>query len=210
MVGVWLPPIQLGRDAPSDAALAAFASRAALRARPCALPVGLSTAASDLLPRRFWVIQRSAKAIGRGGRAYKRAKQALDGFECMDLGWLTSRVDDDDRILAICSRQLGIVHLMNANVILRREILPRTSSVTFRTTTQHVLAGEERLAVTWDEASDEVRFEVLSFSRPRHALSWLTFPYVLYQQRRFARDATARMAWSIAYDPTKTSRAMVN
>ena len=39
--------------------------------------------------------------------------------------------------------------------------------------------------------SDDVLFEVLSFSRPRHLFSWAAYPYVIAQQRRFARDATA-------------------
>ena len=66
------------------------------------------------------------------------------------------------------------------------------------TTRRHVLCGEERLTVRWDAASDEVRFEVVSFSRPRHLFSVVAYPYVVGQQRRFARDATARMAAACA------------
>ena len=56
-----------------------------------------------------------------------------------------------------------------------------------------MLCGEERLTVRWDVASDDVLFEVLSFSRPRHLFSWAAYPYVIAQQKRFAKDATAVM-----------------
>ena len=203
----WIPPIHLGRDAPGTAALAQFAGNAATAARPCTFPSpSFSTADPSLLPRHGWMINESRQRIGRGHAAYARAARALEALECCQLNWLTAHMQDG--VLAICSRQLGGVWVMNANLILRRESQRHCSSVTFRTTTRHLLAGEERLAVTWDETTDDVHFEVLSFSRPRHALSWLSYPYVLYQQRRFARDATTKMAWSIAYDSISTGRAL--
>ena len=65
-----------------------------------------------------------------------------------------------------------------------------TCSIQWGCTTSHVLAGEERLRVSWDRRSGDVTFSILSYSRPRHLLSVLTYPVVLLQQRRFARDAT--------------------
>ena len=52
-----------------------------------------------------------------------------------------------------------------------------------------MLPGEERLELRWDEQTDEVVFRLLSFSRPRHIFSAVAYPYVLLQQKRFARDA---------------------
>ena len=70
-----------------------------------------------------------------------------------------------------------------------RTSTPSRSSVTWGTTTRHILAGEETVAVSWDQGTGEVLFSIVSFSRPRHMLSLLSYPYVRAQQRRFARDA---------------------
>ena len=86
---------------------------------------------------------------------------------------------------------------MNANRIIANERMPQQRSITWATTRRHVLCGEERLTVSYDDASDDVHFEVLSFSRPRHLFSWAAYPYVVAQQKRFARDATARMAGAV-------------
>ena len=153
--------------------------------------LAFSTASASSLPPRGWVINRSRRHVGRGREAYRRASRALHELECLELPWLTAHVRDP--VMVICSRQFGCLWLMNANRVLCRERCADCCSITFRTTTRHVLAGEERLSVTCDDETKDVHFEILSFSRPRHVLSWLTYPYVLHQQRRFARDASAKM-----------------
>ena len=77
--------------------------------------------------------------------------------------------------------------------IANRVLHAEPGAITFGTTQRHVLAGEERIEVRHDDATGDVEFEVRSFSRPRHLFSWLTYPYVVGQQKRFARDATALM-----------------
>ena len=144
-----------------------------------------------------WRVNRHEAVIGAGAREYERAADALRELRMMQLPWLRA-VQTNDAILAICSRQLGCCWLLNANRLLRsatneRSRSGRRTSVHWATTRSHVLAGEEEVAVRWDRATDDVTFSVLSFSRPRHALSVLTYPYVLLQQRRFARDATDAM-----------------
>ncbi len=51
----------------------------------------------------------------------------------------------------------------------------------------HVEAGEERFLVTWDEATDEVCYEIFCYSRGQHILAKIGYPFVLYQQWRFRR-----------------------
>ena len=65
----------------------------------------------------------------------------------------------------------------------------REATLRWATSRRHVLVGEERIAVRWDARTDAVTFSVLSFSRPRHLVSAVSYPLVLLQQRRFARDA---------------------
>ena len=92
-------------------------------------------------------------------------------------------------VLAICSRQFGCAWLLNANRLLERSSGRREATLRWATSRRHVLVGEERIAVRWDARTDAVTFSVLSFSRPRHLISAVSYPLVLLQQRRFARDA---------------------
>ena len=174
---------------PSADDLAAFA-RGATAAPSCTLPGSIG---DDSMPEGGWYINRHQRPIGRGRDAYRRATAALASLDCLELGWLTHRCYAD--CLAICSRQLGVFWVFNANrIYARHERGARACSVSWITPRRHVLAGEERLSVTWDGGDDgEVRFEVLSFSRPRHIISWATYPLVRAQQARFARDATRLM-----------------
>ena len=140
----------------------------------------------------YWFVNQKEECIGKGRDAFERASNALADLECMELRWLMHRTEGDT--LAVCSRQFFFVWLMYANKLLDKQFTaPRQRSISWGTTRRHVLCGEERLTVRWDDASDEVLFEVKSFSRPRHLFSWATYPYVILQQKRFARDATAAM-----------------
>jgi uncharacterized protein (UPF0548 family) len=183
--GLWWPPISFRACPPPADVLSGFAQRASQQAALCPLPGTI-----DNVPPR-WFVNRSERCIGRGRAAFTRAAAELTSLNCLELGWLTHRVKDD--VLAICSRQFGFVWMMNANRILDRRSTSALHSVTWRTTRRHVLAGEERLSVRWDTASDDVLFEVRSFSRPRHLFAWAAYPYVIAQQKRFARDASIVM-----------------
>ena len=191
-----LPPIHIASRPPSDDAIVKIASHAR-GARLTSYP-GSTRDGDASLPRGWWSVNRKRTAVGHGGETFTRAAAALDRVEhCFDHGWLTARVLDgggDGSLLVVCARQLFFVWCTNINRLLRDVSQPRVRSVAWATTVRHVLAGEERIEVRWDEATDEVTFEVLSFSRPRHWLAWVTYPLVVLQQRRFAHDATAAVA----------------
>ena len=52
-------------------------------------------------------------------------------------------------------------------------------------------SGEERFPVEWDNEDDGVWYDILAFSRPRHFLARLGYPYARKLQKRFARDSSA-------------------
>ena len=186
---LWMPPLRIGTAPPSDADLAGLALKAALA--PKVAYEGSTKEGVESLPsQRWWYVNRRVTVVGHGRLAFDRAAATLDHVEgCFQHDWL--RCYRGPTALVVCSRQLGCIWLTNVNKILRDVSDPRARSLAWGTTTQHVLLGEERLQVLWDEATDEVSFEILSFSRPRHALAWMGYPIVLLQQRRFAHDATA-------------------
>ena len=185
----WFPPIRLRRTAPGSRMLEVEATRAAAE-RLSRYPCRGSTQHGSTLPSG-WAVCRSETVVGRGRAAYQRASDALQRLEFFELPWLTCCPLGES--ITICSRQLGGVWLANTNRVLCRTSTPSRSSVTWGTTTRHILAGEETVAVSWDQGTGEVLFSIVSFSRPRHMLSLLSYPYVRAQQRRFARDAALAM-----------------
>ncbi len=63
----------------------------------------------------------------------------------------------------------------------------------YGTLTGHVERGEERFSVEWSREDDSVHYDVLAFSRPKHSLAWLGYPFARLLQRRFASDAKKAM-----------------
>lgn len=184
---VWLPPLCLSIRQPAAEDVSSFAHAMSTEE----VQLCRYTGTVNDLPRG-WFVNKSQQCIGKGHEAFERASEALVALECLQLPWLSAGVHDD--VLAICSRQFFVLWIMNANRFLSPpQVRNGQCSVTWATTRRHVLCGEERLTVTRNTATDEVFFEVLSFSRPRHLFSWAAYPYVIAQQRRFARDATAVM-----------------
>ncbi|KAL3679825.1 hypothetical protein R1sor_022781 [Riccia sorocarpa] len=64
----------------------------------------------------------------------------------------------------------------------------------------HLLAGEERFAVEWNEEDDSVWYEILSFSKPAHFLTVAGFPILRYQQKLFAKQSSEAMIRDINND----------
>ena len=47
--------------------------------------------------------------------------------------------------------------------------------------------GEERFLALWNQQDDTVWYDLLVYSRPRHPLARLAYPYTRYEQARFRR-----------------------
>ena len=61
----------------------------------------------------------------------------------------------------------------------------------------YMKAGEEMFAVRWEE-DDSVWYEVLSFSKPAKLLSRITYPYVQWRQRHFAKQSSNAMLTAVS------------
>ena len=61
----------------------------------------------------------------------------------------------------------------------------------YGTLADHVESGEERFLIEWDRSDDSVWYDILAFSRPRHVLARLGYPFVRRTQKRFARSSAA-------------------
>lgn len=63
----------------------------------------------------------------------------------------------------------------------------------YGTVVGHWEQGEERFLIEWDRRDDSVWYDLLVFSRPRHPLARLAYPYTRWQQARFRRLSVAAM-----------------
>ena len=62
----------------------------------------------------------------------------------------------------------------------------------------HAESGEERFVVEWDRDRGEVCYDIVAFSRPRHILARLGYPWARRVQKRFARDSAAAIGKALA------------
>jgi uncharacterized protein (UPF0548 family) len=137
--------------------------------------------------------------LGNGSETYKSGIEALKKWRQFDLGWV-SIVPDDVPIevgatVAVKARAFGswslsatrIVYLINDDGPIKR------FGFAYGTLSDHVECGEERFTVEWHDADDSVWFDIFAFSKPRHPLVRLSFPLARILQKRFAREAMARM-----------------
>ena len=62
----------------------------------------------------------------------------------------------------------------------------------------HVESGEERFLIEWDRNTDQVFFDILAFSRPRHILTRIGYPFARAMQKQFAKQSVEVMQATVA------------
>lgn len=139
---------------------------------------------------------RSEAEIGRGRAAFEAAREALRRWAPFDVGW--ARVANPDAPIAPGAVVAVEAHTacfwsLNVNRIAETADEPARFGFLYTTTAEHVEEGQERFVVELDPATNGVRFLIEAVSRPRHPLARIGYPYARAMQRRFARDAIARM-----------------
>ena len=133
--------------------------------------------------------------LGHGEAVFAQARTALKHWKQFDLGW--SRVCPADtpivagRTVAVEFHLLGIWCLCSARIVYTIDE-PRRFGFAYGTLSGHVESGEERFLVE-KEHDDSVHYDIRAFSRPRHVLTKLGYPYVRYLQKQFVRASGARM-----------------
>ena len=140
------------------------------------------------------------EVIGRGPAAYAKAQAALEAWELFDLGWV-AQVKPSARVelgaLLSVEGRFGPLRALNFGRILylidERDARGPRFGFGFGTLPRHILGGEERFTVGHDLDTDEVWFEVMSFSKPVRPESWLVLPLLRAFQRRFLRASAERM-----------------
>ncbi|KAK8944820.1 UPF0548 protein [Platanthera zijinensis] len=170
-------------------------------------------ALQDRLSDTGFFINRSRVLLGTGRKTYALAKSALLTWRHFGLGW--AFVDPETpvekgRRFCVCVNELlpwVMMPLQIAYVAERRSAAGVRASFGFGSGTLqgHLLAGEERFSVVWDE-DDQVWYEIFSFSKPAHIISAVGYPYVRLRQKYFAQQsADAVLKHVTAPQPNKLS-----
>eukprot|EP01025_Chloroclados_australasicus_P055123 TRINITY_DN6604_c1_g1_i4.p1 TRINITY_DN6604_c1_g1~~TRINITY_DN6604_c1_g1_i4.p1 ORF type:complete len:199 (-),score=21.30 TRINITY_DN6604_c1_g1_i4:420-1016(-) len=157
-----------------------------------------------------WMIDEHQVQLGKGKKAYQKAKQALQQWDQFQLDWACVPAAKaiplkNEQLYAVCARTAGIwnsnplkVQYISENHQRIDKTRRKIFSVGSGTLRGHMLAGEESFQIEWNKKDDSVWYKIYTFSRPSTPLAVLTYPIVRLQQRRFAKDSIKKMQELIA------------
>lgn len=155
--------------------------------------------ATTATPPAGYVVDHTRMRLGAGEKVFAAAKAALEGWQQFRLGWLEARPEDtpirEGQGVAILARSLGLWWLNACRIVavVDEDGPVRRFGFAYGTLPDHAGSGEERFLVEWDRADDGVWYDILAFSRPRHVLARLGYPWVRQVQKRFGRESAAVM-----------------
>src|SRR5215468_4457722 len=145
--------------------------------------------------------------LGHGPKAFERAVSALRRWQMfaidgVKLCWPDAPITPGTTV-AVVARAAG-VWAVNAcrivYVIDEPDDATRRWGFAYGTLPEHVVRGEERFVIEWEQASDAVRYDLLALSRPRSLLFAYARPMLRIVQQRFARRSLAAMRRSALTD----------
>lgn len=137
--------------------------------------------------------------LGRGDADFERAKTALRQWRHFGLDWVN--VHDPRAPIAVGQNVGLIIHTLGIWALSAARIVyvidePHRFGFAYGTLESHLECGEERFLI--ERTGDgEVVYDLSAFSRPRHVLLWLGYPFTRSQQKRFSRESSAKLALSI-------------
>jgi uncharacterized protein (UPF0548 family) len=150
-------------------------------------------------PPAGYAVDHTRIKLGEGERVFLAAKKALECWEQFRIGWLGARPEDtpirEGQAVAILARSLGLWWLNACRIVavVNEDGPVRRFGFAYGTLPDHAGSGEERFLAEWDRADDGVWYDILAFSRPRHFLVRLGYPWARRVQKRFGRGSAAAM-----------------
>lgn len=161
------------------------------------------------IPPTGFNVDHTRQKLGRGERTFLAATSALQKWEQFRLPWLEAGPADTPinpgEVVAILAR-IGVLWSLNACRIV--SVIDESGPIdrfgfAYGTLPGHAEMGEERFLIEWDHADDSVWYDILAFSRPRHPLARLGYPFARLLQKRFARESAAAMGRAAEVDRTE-------
>jgi uncharacterized protein (UPF0548 family) len=159
--------------------------------------------ATATTPPTGYVVDHTRRKLGEGGKLFVAAKEALERWQQFRLGWLEARPEDtpirEGQVVAILARSIGLWWLNACRIVvaINEDGPVRRFGFAYGTLPDHAGSGEERFLVEWHRADGGVWYDILAFSRPRHLLARLGYPWVRRVQKRFGRESAAAMCRAV-------------
>jgi uncharacterized protein (UPF0548 family) len=156
------------------------------------------------IPPSGYVVDRTRIKLGEGETTFVAARAALQRWQQFQLGWVEVPMPEtpikQGATVAVVAR-IGGIWWANACRIVY--VVDETGKFGFAygTLPDHAESGEERFLVEWDQDSGGVYYDILAFSKPRHILARLGYPWVRRVQKRFRQDSAAAMLKAIRLTP---------
>jgi uncharacterized protein (UPF0548 family) len=147
-----------------------------------------------------YVVDHTRIKLGQGEPAFRAARAALQRWQQFRLGWVEAWPPDTPikagEVVAVVARSFGLWWLNACRVVF---VVGEEDKFGFAygTLPEHAGSGEERFLVEWDRADDPVWYDILAFSRPRHLLSRLGYPWTRRVQKRVGRESAAAMVKAV-------------
>jgi uncharacterized protein (UPF0548 family) len=161
--------------------------------------------ASAAVPPAGYDVDRTRVRLGEGEDVFRAARAALERWEQFRLGWVEPWPSDTPirtgEVVAVLARGVGVWWLNACRIVytVDEDAPVKRFGFAYGTLPAHVESGEERFVVEWD--GDGVWYEIVAFSRPRHFLARLGYPYMRHVQKRFRRDTAAAMLRAVPSAP---------
>ncbi|KAK7376175.1 hypothetical protein VNO78_35029 [Psophocarpus tetragonolobus] len=159
-----------------------------------------SLKAEEGLSKDGFLLNEARVLLGSGIETFEKGKTALKSWRHFGLNW--AFVDPKTPVqqgvkFCVCVKEFFPWLMMPLQVVYVNETgtaKKRSASFGFGSGTLHghLLAGEERFSIEIDE-NNQVWYEVLSFSKPAHILSFVGYPYVMLKQKYFANESAKAM-----------------
>jgi len=138
-------------------------------------------------------------ALGGPG-VFERARQAIREWRMFDMGWLElcwpNAPIARGSTVGVLAHHLGFWSLHVARIVYVVDE-PLKYGFAYGTLAEHAESGEEWFGVE-QRSDDSVWYEVLAFSRERHVLAKIGYPFTRSLQRKFRRDSGRAMQKAVA------------
>jgi uncharacterized protein (UPF0548 family) len=157
-----------------------------------------ATKAGGPAPAGF-ILDHTRVELGRGSMVFDRAKGALLRWDQFRLSWLQAFPNDtpirDGETVIVLARAFRLWWTNAARIVYTiDEAEPiKRFGFAYGTLPGHVESGEERFLIEWDHATDQVGFDILAFSRPRHFLTRIGRRQARAMQKRFGQQSADAM-----------------
>lgn len=154
--------------------------------------------ATDGTPPDRYVVDHIRVKLGSGEAVFASARWALENWQHFRLGWVdvwpAQATIRQGEVVAIVARSVGLWWLNACRIayVLDEQLERRRFGFANGTLPGHAGSGEERFLIEID-SDGAVWYDVFAFSRPRHPLAYLGYPYVRWVQKQFGRQSAAAM-----------------